>query len=202
VRQSICRALADLSKVIRLPVHLHELLMKIQKEERQYHMQHGRWPTDTHVAKTLNIPVEKLKMIKQAAQDPKSMEDPVSANDPESASLGELMQDDSQPEIQVTLIEKSMQQDIDAVLSTLTKREYGILRMRYGLDDGKPKTLEEIGNAFHVTRERIRQIENKALAKLKDPMRHTSLKPYSDGEAMSLTSSIGWRQGINRNSSQ
>lgn len=87
----------------------------------------------------------------QAAQDPKSMEDPVSANDPESASLGELMQDDSQPEIQVTLIEKSMQQDIDAVLSTLTKREYGILRMRYGLDDGKPKTLEEIGNAFHVS---------------------------------------------------
>jgi RNA polymerase primary sigma factor len=203
VRQAITRSIGDLSKTIRLPCHLNEMLGKISRCERDFMLDHRRAPNMEELAKMLKMPVDKVRMIRTAAANPRALEDPVKTGDPESSTVGEGLEDNSEAQTHAAIVQHSMQSDMDMVLSTLSSREHGILRMRYGLDDGEPKTLEDIGNAFHVTRERIRQIENKALAKLKDPSRHSTLQPYLTGAALeSVQGDPGWKSGINRDSSQ
>lgn len=203
VRQAITRSIGDLSKTIRLPCHLNEMLGKIARSEMEFVQAHRRPPKIEELAQVLNMPVDKVRTIKLASNNPKPLEDPVKSGDPDSSTVGEGLEDNSEAQTHAAIVQHSMQVDMDVVLSTLSSREHGILRMRYGLDDGEPKTLEDIGNAFHVTRERIRQIENKALAKLKDPSRHTTLQPYLTGAALeSVQGDAGWKTGINRDSSQ
>ena len=175
IRQAITRAIADQSRTIRLPVHLYETISRIKKTTKILSQEMGRKPTEEEIAERMEMTIEKLRFIAKSAQLPISLETPIGKE--EDSRLGDFIEADGEtPEDQVS--KSLLREDLENVLDTLSPRERDVLRLRYGLDDGRMKTLEEIGQIFNVTRERIRQIEAKALRKLRHPNRNSSLKEY------------------------
>ena len=176
IRQSITRAIADQARTIRIPVHMVETINKLIRTSRHLLQQIGREPTPEELAKELDMTVEKVTEIQKIAQDPVSLETPIGEED--DSHLGDFIQDDDSPAPQDVAAYTLLKEQLDEVMSTLTPREAKVLRLRFGLDDGKARTLEEVGREFEVTRERIRQIEAKALRKLRHPSRSKKLKDY------------------------
>jgi RNA polymerase primary sigma factor len=175
IRQAITRAIADQSRTIRLPVHLYETISRIKKTTKILSQEMGRKPTEEEIADRMEMTIEKLRFIAKSAQLPISLETPIGKE--EDSRLGDFIEADGEtPEDQVS--KSLLREDLETVLNSLSARERDVLRLRYGLDDGRMKTLEEIGTIFNVTRERIRQIEAKALRKLRHPNRNTILKEY------------------------
>lgn len=175
IRQAITRAIADQSRTIRLPVHLYETISRIKKTTKILSQEMGRKPTEEEIATRMEMTIEKLRFIAKSAQLPISLETPIGKE--EDSRLGDFIEADGEtPEDQVS--KNLLREDLENVLDTLSPRERDVLRLRYGLDDGRMKTLEEIGQIFNVTRERIRQIEAKALRKLRHPNRNSILKEY------------------------
>lgn len=175
IRQAITRAIADQSRTIRLPVHLYETISRIKKTTKLLSQEMGRKPTEEEIADRMEMTIEKLRFIAKSAQLPISLETPIGKE--EDSRLGDFIESDGEtPEDQVS--KNLLREDLESVLGTLSPRERDVLRLRYGLDDGRMKTLEEIGQIFNVTRERIRQIEAKALRKLRHPNRNSVLKEY------------------------
>jgi len=178
IRQAITRAIADQARTIRIPVHMVETINRLIRTSRQMVQELGREPTPEELAKKLDMPVERVREIKKISQDPVSLETPI--GEEEDSHLGDFIQDDNVmvPADQATFT--LLHEQLMEVLLTLTEREQKVLRLRFGLDDGRPRTLEEVGKQFNVTRERIRQIEAKALRKLRHPSRSKKLKDYLD----------------------
>jgi RNA polymerase primary sigma factor len=175
IRQAITRAIADQSRTIRLPVHLYETISRIKKTTKLLSQEMGRKPTEEEIATRMEMTIEKLRFIAKSAQLPISLETPIGKE--EDSRLGDFIESDGEtPEDQVS--KNLLREDLESVLDTLSPRERDVLKLRYGLDDGRMKTLEEIGQIFNVTRERIRQIEAKALRKLRHPNRNSVLKEY------------------------
>ena len=178
IKQSITRAIADQARTIRIPVHMVETINKAGRISRQLLQELGREPTPEEIAERMNVAVEKINEIQRISQDPVSLEKPI--GEEEDSKMIDFIEDNDTPS-PVAMSERQMRKKkIDEVLSTLTPRENEVIRRRYGLDDGKPKTLEEVGKEFNVTRERIRQIEAKALRKLRNPMRAKKLRDFVD----------------------
>ena len=176
IRQAITRAIADQGRTIRIPVHMIETINKIKKESRIILQETGKEPTAEELAKKLELPVEKVKSILEMNQDPISLETPVGSE--EDSELGDFVEDDKFANPYDATTRVLLKEQLDEVLKTLNDREEMVLRYRYGLDDGSQKTLEEVGKIFNVTRERIRQIEVKALRKLRHPNRRKKLEDY------------------------
>jgi len=175
IRQAITRAIADQSRTIRLPVHLYETISRIKKTTKILSQEMRRKPTEEEIATKMEMTIEKLRFIAKSAQLPISLETPIGKE--EDSRLGDFIEADGEtPEDEVS--KNLLREDLENVLDTLSPRERDVLRLRYGLDDGRMKTLEEIGQIFNVTRERIRQIEAKALRKLRHPNRNSILKEY------------------------
>jgi len=175
IRQAITRAIADQSRTIRLPVHLYETISRIKKTTKLLSQELSRKPTEEEIATSMEMTIEKLRFIAKSAQLPISLETPIGKE--EDSRLGDFIESDGEtPEDEVS--KSLLREDLEGVLGTLSPRERDVLRLRYGLDDGRMKTLEEIGQTFNVTRERIRQIEAKALRKLRHPNRNSVLKEY------------------------
>ncbi len=175
IRQAITRAIADQSRTIRLPVHLYETISRIKKTTKLLSQEMRRKPTEEEIATRIEMTIEKLRFIAKSAQLPISLETPIGKE--EDSRLGDFIEADGEtPEDEVS--KNLLREDLENVLDTLSPRERDVLRLRYGLDDGRMKTLEEIGQIFNVTRERIRQIEAKALRKLRHPNRNSILKEY------------------------
>jgi RNA polymerase primary sigma factor len=176
IRQAITRAIADQGRTIRIPVHMIETINKIKKESRIILQETGKEPTAEELSKKLELPVDKVKAILEMNQDPISLETPVGSE--EDSELGDFVEDDKFLNPYDATTRVLLKEQLDEVLKTLNEREEMVLRYRYGLDDGSPKTLEEVGKIFNVTRERIRQIEGKALRKLRHPSRRKKLEDY------------------------
>ena len=176
IRQSITRAIADQARTIRIPVHMVETINRLIRTSRHLLQQIGREPTPEELAKELDMSVEKVAEIQKIAQDPVSLETPIGEED--DSHLGDFIQDDDTPAPQDVAAYTLLKEQLDEVMSTLTPREAKVLRLRFGLDDGKARTLEEVGKEFDVTRERIRQIEAKAIRKLRHHSRSKKLKDY------------------------
>ena len=176
IRQAITRAIADQGRTIRIPVHMIETINKIKKEARIYLQETGRDATAEVLAKRLGMEVEKVKAIQEMNQDPISLETPVGSE--EDSELGDFVEDNKMLNPYELTNRVLLREQLDEVLDTLNNREKQVLRYRYGLDDGAPKTLEEVGKIFKVTRERIRQIEVKALRKLRHPSRRKKLEDF------------------------
>lgn len=176
IRQAITRAIADQGRTIRIPVHMIETINKIKKESRIILQETGREPTAEELSKKLEIPVDKVKNILEMNQDPISLETPVGSE--EDSELGDFVEDDKFLNPYEATTRVLLKEQLDEILKTLNEREEMVLRYRYGLDDGSQKTLEEVGKIFNVTRERIRQIEVKALRKLRHPSRRKKLEDY------------------------
>jgi RNA polymerase primary sigma factor len=176
IRQSITRAIADQARTIRIPVHMVENINRFLRASRKLMQELGREPTPEEVAKALDIDPDKALEIIKISQEPASLESPV--GDEEDSRLGDFIHDTSAPTLFDTASRELLKEQIDQVLSTLSDREKRVLEERFGLKDGRPKTLEEVGKMFAVTRERIRQIEAKALRKLRHPSRGNKLKDY------------------------
>jgi len=176
IRQAITRAIADQGRTIRIPVHMIETINKIKKESRIILQETGKEPTAEELAEKLELPVEKVKSILEINQDPISLETPVGSE--EDSELGDFVEDDKFANPYDATTRVLLKEQLDEVLKTLNEREEMVLRYRYGLDDGSQKTLEEVGKIFNVTRERIRQIEVKALRKLRHPSRRKKLEDY------------------------
>ena len=176
IRQAITRAIADQGRTIRIPVHMIETINKIKKESRIILQETGKEPTAEELSKKLELPVDKVKAILEMNQDPISLETPVGSE--EDSELGDFVEDDKFINPYDATTRVLLKEQLDEVLKTLNEREEMVLRYRYGLDDGSPKTLEEVGKIFNVTRERIRQIEVKALRKLRHPSRRKKLEDY------------------------
>ncbi len=176
IRQAITRAIADQARTIRIPVHMVETINKLIRTSRHLLQQNGREPSPEEIAKEMEVSVEKVLEIQKIAQDPVSLETPIGEED--DSHLGDFIQDDDSPSPQESASYTMLREQLDEVMSTLTPREEKVLRLRFGLDDGKARTLEEVGKEFKVTRERIRQIEAKALRKLRHPSRSKKLKEY------------------------
>ena len=176
VKQAVTRAIADHSRTIRLPVHLYDTISAIRKTTRTLNIEIGRAPTEEEIAERMDMSVEKLRSVLQSAQPTLSLERPLK-NDDDTSQLSDFIEADQEsPEEHV---EKSMlRDDLENVINSLSPRERDVVRMRYGLDDGRIKTLEEIGQIFSVTRERVRQIEAKAIRKLRQPYRSSILRDY------------------------
>lgn len=178
IRQAITRAIADQARTIRIPVHMVETINRLVRTSRQLLQELGREPTTEEIAARLALPVERVSEIMKMSQEPVSLETPI--GEEEDSHLGDFIQDDNvlvpQDAAAFTLLHEQLME----VLLTLTEREQKVLRLRFGLDDGRPRTLEEVGKQFNVTRERIRQIEAKALRKLRHPSRSKKLKDYLD----------------------
>ena len=178
IRQAITRAIADQARTIRIPVHMVETINRLVRTSRQLLQELGREPTTEEIAARLDLPVERVSEIMKMSQEPVSLETPI--GEEEDSHLGDFIQDDNvlvpQDAAAFTLLHEQLME----VLLTLTEREQKVLRLRFGLDDGRPRTLEEVGKQFNVTRERIRQIEAKALRKLRHPSRSKKLKDYLD----------------------
>ena len=178
IRQAITRAIADQARTIRIPVHMVETINKQVRATRQLLQRLGREPSPAEIAEYLGCAEERVREIQKIAQDPVSLETPI--GEEEDSHLGDFIQDDqvAVPADQATFT--LLREQLMEALETLTEREQKVLRLRFGLDDGRPRTLEEVGKVFHVTRERIRQIEAKALRKLRHPSRSRKLKDYLD----------------------
>lgn len=178
IRQAITRAIADQARTIRIPVHMVETINRLIRTSRQLLQELGREATPEEIAERMKMPVERVQEIMKISQEPVSLETPIGEED--DSHLGDFIQDEhvAVPADQATFT--LLHEQLMEALSTLTEREQEVLRQRFGLDDGKPKTLEEVGKQFHVTRERIRQIEAKALRKLRHPSRSRKLKDYLD----------------------
>lgn len=176
IKQAITRALADQARTIRIPVHMVESMNRVIRTSRQLMQQLGREPKPEEIAKKLEMPAEKVQEILKISQEPVSMETPVGEED--DSHLGDFIKDDNMPVPEDAAAYTILREQIEEVLSTLTEREQQVLRLRFGLDDGHQRTLEEVGKIFHVTRERIRQIEAKAIRRIKQPSRARKLKDY------------------------
>ena len=178
IRQAITRAIADQARTIRIPVHMVETINKLVRVSRQLLQELGREPTPEEIAERMEIPVERVREILKISQEPVSLETPI--GEEEDSHLGDFIQDDNVPVPAEAAAFTLLKEQLVEVLGTLTEREQKVLRLRFGLDDGRARTLEEVGREFNVTRERIRQIEAKALRKLRHPSRSRKLKDYLD----------------------
>lgn len=178
IRQAITRAIADQARTIRIPVHMVETINKVKKVQSQLLHQNGHEPTPDEIADELDLPVDKVREIMRVAQEPVSLETPI--GEEEDSHLGDFIPDDVAPAPADAASHTMLREQLSDVLSTLTPREEKVLRLRFGLEDGRSRTLEEVGKEFNVTRERIRQIEAKALRKLRHPSRSRKLKDYLD----------------------
>lgn len=178
IRQAITRAIADQARTIRIPVHMVETINKLIRANRTLVQRLGREPTVPELSKELDMPEEKVREIQRIALDPVSLETPIGEED--DSHLGDFIEDDKAAAPQDVATFTILKEQLMAILDTLTPREEMVLRLRYGLDDGHPRTLEEVGKEFHVTRERIRQIEAKALRKLRHPQRSKKLRDYME----------------------
>ena len=178
IRQAITRAIADQARTIRIPVHMVETINKLIRVSRQLLQELGREPTPEEIAAELDMPVERVGEILKISQEPVSLETPI--GEEEDSHLGDFIQDDNVPVPAEAAAQTLLKEQLDEVLDTLTEREQKVLRLRFGMDDGRARTLEEVGKEFDVTRERIRQIEAKALRKLRHPSRSRKLRDYLD----------------------
>ena len=178
IRQAITRAIADQARTIRIPVHMVENINKLVRVQRQLLQELGREPSPEEIAETMDIPVERVREIQKISQEPVSLETPI--GEEEDSHLGDFIQDDNVPVPAEAAASTLLKEQLVEVLGTLTDREQKVLRLRFGMDDGRARTLEEVGKEFNVTRERIRQIEAKALRKLRHPSRSRKLKDYLD----------------------
>ena len=178
IRQAITRAIADQARTIRIPVHMVETINKLIRVSRQLLQELGREPTPEEIAEEMDMPVDRVREILKISQEPVSLETPI--GEEEDSHLGDFIQDDNVPVPADAAAFTLLKEQLVEVLSTLTDREQKVLRLRFGLDDGRARTLEEVGKEFNVTRERIRQIEAKALRKLRHPSRSRKLKGYLD----------------------
>ena len=178
IRQAITRAIADQARTIRIPVHMVETINKLIRVSRQLLQELGREPLPEEIAEEMNLPVERVREILKISQEPVSLETPI--GEEEDSHLGDFIQDDNVPVPADAAAFTLLKEQLVEVLGTLTEREQKVLRLRFGLDDGRARTLEEVGKEFNVTRERIRQIEAKALRKLRHPSRSRKLKDYMD----------------------
>ncbi len=176
IRQAITRAIADQARTIRIPVHMVETINKLIRISRQLLQELGREPLPEEIAKEMEIPVERVREILKISQEPVSLETPI--GEEEDSHLGDFIQDDNVPVPAEAAAFTLLREQLEEVLGTLTEREQKVLRLRFGLEDGRSRTLEEVGKEFEVTRERIRQIEAKALRKLRHPSRSRKLKEY------------------------
>ena len=176
IRQAITRSIADQARTIRIPVHMVETINKLIRVSRQLLQEYGREPTSEEIAKEMGITVEKVREIKKISQDPVSLETPI--GEEEDSHLGDFIPDDDVPTPVDAAAYSMLKEQLMEVLDTLSEREKKVLMLRFGLEDGRPRTLEEVGKEFNVTRERIRQIEAKALRKLRHPSRSKKLKDY------------------------
>ena len=178
IRQAITRAIADQARTIRIPVHMVETINKVKKVSSQLLHKNGHEPVAEEIAQELDMPVDKVREIMRVAQEPVSLETPI--GEEEDSHLGDFIPDDEAPAPADAASHTLLKEQLGDVLSTLTSREEKVLRLRFGLEDGRPRTLEEVGKEFDVTRERIRQIEAKALRKLRHPSRSKKLKDFLD----------------------
>lgn len=178
IRQAITRAIADQARTIRIPVHMVETINRLSKTERALVQELGRQPQADEIAQELNMPVDRVREIMKVAMEPVSLESPV--GEEEDSHLGDFLADDDIPAPSDVASQMLLREELNEVLSTLSDREAKVLRLRFGLDDGRTRTLEEVGRVFKVTRERIRQIEAKALRKLRHPSRSKRLKDFLD----------------------
>ena len=178
IRQAITRAIADQARTIRIPVHMVETINKLIRVSRQLLQELGREPSPEEIAKELDMPVERVREILKISQEPVSLETPI--GEEEDSHLGDFIQDDNVPVPAEAAAQTLLKEQLDEVLNTLTEREQKVLRLRFGMNDGRARTLEEVGKEFDVTRERIRQIEAKALRKLRHPSRSRKLRDYLD----------------------
>ena len=178
IRQAITRAIADQARTIRIPVHMVETINKLIRVSRQLLQELGREPTPEEIAKEMDMPVERVREILKISQEPVSLETPI--GEEEDSHLGDFIQDDNVPVPADAAAFTLLKEQLEEVLGTLTEREQKVLTLRFGLEDGRARTLEEVGKEFNVTRERIRQIEAKALRKLRHPSRSRKLKDYLD----------------------
>jgi len=178
IRQAITRAIADQARTIRIPVHMVETINKLIRVSRQLLQELGREPTPEEIAAVMEMPVDRVREILKISQEPVSLETPI--GEEEDSHLGDFIQDDNVPVPADAAAFTLLKEQLSEVLGTLTEREQKVLRLRFGLDDGRARTLEEVGREFNVTRERIRQIEAKALRKLRHPSRSRKLKDYLD----------------------
>lgn len=178
IRQAITRAIADQARTIRIPVHMVETINKVKKVQSQLLHQNGHEPSADEIAAEIDMPVDKVREIMRVAQEPVSLETPI--GEEEDSHLGDFIPDNEAPAPADAASHTMLREQLSDVLSTLTPREEKVLRLRFGLEDGRSRTLEEVGKEFNVTRERIRQIEAKALRKLRHPSRSRKLKDYLD----------------------
>ena len=178
IRQAITRAIADQARTIRIPVHMVETINKLIRVQRQLLQELGREPYPEEIAKEMNLPVDRVREIQKISQEPVSLETPI--GEEEDSHLGDFIQDDNVPVPAEAAAQTLLKEQLDEVLDTLTEREQKVLRLRFGMNDGRARTLEEVGKEFDVTRERIRQIEAKALRKLRHPSRSRKLRDYLD----------------------
>ena len=178
IRQAITRAIADQARTIRIPVHMVETINKLIRVSRQLLQELGREPTPEEIAEEMDMPVDRVREILKISQEPVSLETPI--GEEEDSHLGDFIQDDNVPVPADAAAQTLLKEQLDEVLDTLTEREQKVLRLRFGMNDGRARTLEEVGKEFDVTRERIRQIEAKALRKLRHPSRSRKLRDYLD----------------------
>lgn len=178
IRQAITRAIADQARTIRIPVHMVETITKVKKVSSQLLHENGHDPSPDEIAERLNMPVDKVREIIRVSQDPVSLETPI--GEEEDSHLGDFIPDDDAPAPAEAASHTLLKEQLNEVLATLTDREAKVLKLRFGLEDGKARTLEEVGQRFDVTRERIRQIEAKALRKLRHPSRSKKVKDFLD----------------------
>ena len=178
IRQAITRAIADQARTIRIPVHMVETIHKVSRTARMLQQENGKEPTTEEIARQLSMPEERVREIMKIAQDPVSLETPI--GEEEDSHLGDFVEDTDTPAPSDTASYTLLREQLNDVLHTLTPREEQVLKLRFGLEDGRQRTLEEVGKQFNITRERIRQIEAKALRKLRHPSRSKVLKDYID----------------------
>ena len=176
IRQAITRAIADQARTIRVPVHMVETINKLARVQRQLTLELNREPSEEELAKKMNMSIDKVREIYKISQDPVSLETPIGEED--DSHLGDFIKDERNLSPEEFATNEMLKDEISQVLETLTEREEKVIRLRFGLEDGKPRTLEEVGQMFGVTRERIRQIEAKALRKLRHPSRSRKLRDY------------------------
>lgn len=176
IRQSITRAIADQARTIRIPVHMVETMNRVNRTSRRLLQEYGREPTPEEIAVTMNLPVERILEVSKISQEPVSLETPI--GEEEDSHLGDFIQDEHVPVPSEEAAHTLLREQLEEVMDTLSDREQNVLALRFGLEDGKPHTLEEVGRDFQVTRERIRQIEAKALRKLRHPTRSRKLRDF------------------------